>query len=49
MSLTKFAFSKALKELRFHMCQTGQGSAATRHVSLLPFEGTQDSSVQTED
>ncbi|KAF1348772.1 thioredoxin-like protein [Delphinella strobiligena] len=26
----KYAFAKALKEVRFHHCQTGEGSAAVR-------------------
>jgi hypothetical protein len=29
---TKYAFSQRLKELRFHLCQTSDGSAALRYV-----------------
>jgi len=29
---TKYAFSQSLKELRFHLCQTSDGSAALRYV-----------------
>lgn len=28
----KYAFSKAVKEIRFHLCQKGEGSAAARYV-----------------
>jgi hypothetical protein len=41
---TKYAFSTALKEVRFLFCQTSEHSAATRYVPELPIylEGTAD-------
>jgi hypothetical protein len=42
----KYAFSQALKEVRFLFCQTGEHSGPTRSVVLLLFSSSSESSGQ---
>ncbi|KAK6373792.1 hypothetical protein LTS17_007761 [Exophiala oligosperma] len=35
---TKYAFTQGLRELRFHLCSSGQGSEATRSAQRAPEE-----------
>ncbi|KAJ0163589.1 NADH-ubiquinone oxidoreductase 10.5 kDa subunit [Colletotrichum tanaceti] len=44
---SKYAFTKALKEVRFLFCQTGEHSAATRYVLRLPLQHTGALSIFT--
>lgn len=32
----KYVFAQGLKELRFHLCQKSEGSAALRYATLYP-------------
>ena len=34
---SKYAFTKTLKEVRFHFCQTSEPSAAVRYLFATPF------------